>query len=288
MENKKNDTRLNFTDIVDLHDNLITLKEIEYISHDLKTKIQFETRFRKNLYSNIMLYLTHKMFCEKEAKQLWIHIIEHRKQLTKTLERDPGIVVSCLDYMSNYEVLLKDPKIIEKGKSDYILSSTLIDNLTNLYIRNVFTVVLEKQFDISIRERLPLSLLLIDIDDFKRVNDLYGHAEGDRVLKQIGNVINISIRTMDFAARYGGEEMVVILPNTTLEFAIKVGELIRKRVNSLDFGEFVISISIGASEIGSTVFGATELMKHADKALYNAKGLGKNRVVGYSEIILEI
>lgn len=282
MENKKKNIGSNFIDIVDLHDNLITHKEIEFISHDLKTKIQFESRFRKNLYSNIILYLTHKMFSEKEAKRLWTNILAHRKKITKLLSRDPGILVSCLDYMSNYEILLKDPKIIEKGKSDYILSSTLIDNLTNLYIRNVFTVVLEKQFDISIREGLPLSLLLIDVDDFKRVNDQFGHAEGDCVLRQIGNVINISIRNMDFAARYGGEEMVVILPNTTIEFAMKIGEVIRKRVSNLEFGEFNISISIGASEIDSEIFSGDELVKCADKALYSAKNQGKNRVVGYT------
>ena len=65
------------------------------------------------------------MFSEKEAKRLWTNILAHRKKVTKLLSRDPGILVSCLDYMSNYEILLKDPKIIEKGKSDYILSSTL-------------------------------------------------------------------------------------------------------------------------------------------------------------------
>lgn len=88
-------------------------------------------------------------------------------------------------------------------KSDYILSSTLIDNLTNLYSRNVFTIVLEKEFDLAIWESFPMSVLLMDIDDIKQVNDKYGHAEGDRILRQVRNVINLSIRSVDFAARYG-------------------------------------------------------------------------------------
>lgn len=283
MKDKNRKADLGFVNIVDLHDNLMTLHDIEYISKDLKTKLQYESEFEKNLYSNIILYLTHKTFNEKVARQLWRNILAHRNILIELLSRDPGIVVSCLDYMSNIESVLKEPKIIEKSKSDYILSSTLIDNLTNLYIRNVFAVVLDKEFALSIREELPLSVLLMDIDDFKKINDKYGHAEGDHVLRQIGNIVNLSIRTMDFAARYGGEEIVVLLPNTTIAHAVKIGELIRERVFNLDLKDFTVTISIGASEIDEAVNDGTELVVKADQALYYAKKHGKNRVVGYSD-----
>lgn len=282
MGKKRKHDDIDYTDIVDLRDNLITLGDIEYISLDLKTKIQYEAEFSKNLYSNVILYLTHRTFSEQDARQLWINIMIHRSHLTGLLGRDPGIVVSCLDYMTNLEMLLKEPKIIEKGKSDYILSSTLIDNLTNLYIRNVFTVVLEKEFDLAVRESLPMSVLLLDIDDFKRINDQYGHAEGDRVLRQIGTVINLSIRSMDFAARYGGEEMVIILPNTEIYFAMKIAENIRLRIYNLIFDQFCVSISIGVSEIDESVAHAGDLIERADQALYMAKQQGKNQVVQYS------
>jgi len=281
MGNGKKETYDSFTDIVDLHGNEITLKDIDYISKDLKTKMQYETEFSNNLYSNIFLYLTHKIFSEDEAKQLWVNVLNHRKNLIEALSRDPGIVVSCLDYMTNYEPILKDAKIIEKGKSDYILSSTLIDNLTNLYIRNVFDVVLDKEYNLSVRKELPMSVLMIDIDNFKNVNDIYGHSEGDQVLRQIGNIINLSIRSMDFAARYGGEEFIIIMPNTSMLFACKVGELIRKRVFDKYYGDRAVSISVGVSELDTTVRNCSELIIRADKALYYAKKQGKNQVARY-------
>lgn len=272
---------MEFVELVELSDVTISLEEIEKISVNLKTKMAYEEKFEDHLYSNIILYLTHKTFGEKEAKQLWINVLNHQKYLKAVLYRDPGIVVSCLDYMSNFEKIIVEPKIIEKGRSDFILSSTLIDNLTNLYIRNVFTVVLEKEMELSKRELLPLSILLMDVDDFKDINDTYGHAEGDRVLRQIGNIINLSIRNMDFAARYGGEELIVIMPNTSMKFAIKVGNIIRERISSYRFGDYKITVSGGVSQMGIKIKDGEELIKQADQALYLAKSLGKDKIIGF-------
>lgn len=277
----------NFNHIVDLHDNDITLKDIQYISLNLKTRIQYETEFNQNVYSDVLLYLTHKIFPENEARRIWFNVLYHRKNLISQLARDPGIIVATLDYLTNLEKKLYEPKIIEKDKSDYILSSTLIDNLTNLFIRNVFDVILEKEYDLAVRQNLPISLLMIDLDNFKQINDLYGHTEGDYVLKQIGNIVNHSIRKMDIAARYGGEEIVIIMPNTEVLSAFKVAEIIRKKIEQSQFSSYKITISAGVSEIESRDDNCRDLVIRADKALYYAKNHGKNTVVIFDEEIIE-
>lgn len=287
MTSKPKIKKQSFTHIVDLFDNEITLNDIEYISKDLKTKLQYEKEFNRNLYSNILLYLTHSVFSESEAKRHWTNILEHRKNLLYHLNRDPGIIVACLDYMTNIAHLLSEPKIIEKGKSDFIVSTTLIDKLTNLYIRNVFDVVLDKEYSLAMRELIPLSLLMIDIDDFKYVNDTFGHAEGDQALRQIGNIINLSIRNMDFASRFGGEELAIIMPNTSLIHAMKVAELIRSRINELEIQGHCLSVSIGVSELAFSSTHYVDLIKESDLALYFAKKSGKNQVVGYTDSLNE-
>ncbi len=268
----------NMSDIVDIEDNEITLKNIIYIAKNERTRKQYEKEFKKNLYSNILLSLTHEFFSEEKSKELWGKILCHMNDLNETLGRDAGITVAALDYLSNIEKILHDPKIIEEGKSGYIVSTTLIDNLTNLFIRNVFDVVLEKEFNMSKRDKFPLSLLMIDIDDFKAINDTYGHSKGDEVLKGIGQIINNSVRSMDFAARYGGEELSVIMPYTDSIRAYRIGNRIRKRVANHHFDEFKVTVSIGVSTISEDINTTKLLIKSADGALYQAKEHGKNLI----------
>jgi diguanylate cyclase (GGDEF)-like protein len=202
--------------------------------------------------------------------------------LNEALGRDIGITVAALDYLSNIESIIHNPKIIEEGRSNYIVSTTLIDNLTNLFIRNVFDVVLEKEFNMSQRDKFPLSLLMIDIDDFKAINDTYGHTQGDEVLRKIGQIINNSVRSMDLATRYGGEELSVIMPYTDTIRAYRIGDRIRKRISNFNFGEFNVTVSIGVSSITDEINTAQLLIKSADNALYQAKRHGKNIVKIYT------
>ena len=137
----------------------------------------------------------------------------------------------------------------------------------------------------SKRYRIPLSLLLIDVDHFKIVNDTYGHQIGDEVLKNLSKVILEMVRDSDIVARYGGEEIAIITPNTDTSEAVLLAERLRNLVQksslaNVDATQEVvqITISIGVSSLNLVVVDKDTLVEEADKALYEAKKLGRNRV----------
>jgi diguanylate cyclase (GGDEF)-like protein len=163
------------------------------------------------------------------------------------------------------------------------LSTT--DALTGVRNRRYFDQMLEREFNRARREREQLSILMLDIDYFKRVNDEYGHQVGDDALRRVANVLqDVVHRTTDFVARYGGEEFVIILPNTEVKGAYLVAEKIRKKIANQQFDAagimFSITVSIGLmGDEPSSGFNADFWLKEADDALYKAKEEGRNKVV---------
>ena len=152
------------------------------------------------------------------------------------------------------------------------------DSLTGIMNRPAFEEVLSKEIKRSKRYRMPISLILFDIDDFKALNDRYGHLFGDKILKRITDVVKESIRGTDIFARWGGEEFVVLLPNTGLTETLSVAEKLRKKIQSVGMGSKVsVTASFGVTEVedGDDAF---RVILKADKALYIAKTNGKNRV----------
>jgi diguanylate cyclase (GGDEF)-like protein len=269
-------------DIVDLDKNKITLDDIEFVSKDEMSKEDYIIKFTEELYSDIFLRLTHRYFSDEVAQVFWTKVLEHRNKLVIRLKRDPGLLVACLDYLTNIEEILIDATIIEEGKSQFIITTNLVDKLTNLFIRGVFDVVLNKEMDYCKRSKIPLALLMIDLDDFKNVNDRYGHQKGDEVLSTVGKIILDSVRKMDIACRYGGEELTVIMPDTNQSSAYIIAERIRDKISKHDFNGFKITASIGISIYKESKGEMTDLVYLADKALYIAKKNGKNRVVTYN------
>ena len=144
------------------------------------------------------------------------------------------------------------------------------------------------EFKRAQRHNTPLSLLLIDIDDFKSVNDTTMYEFGDEVLKHVADSIKQTVRTTDFPARFGGDEFAVLLPHTAPEEAVRTAERVRDAISGMEVekGEYsrkvTVSIGIGAFD-GRSRFSAEELRTHANKALHEAKLGGKNRVALYSE-----
>lgn len=172
-------------------------------------------------------------------------------------------------------------KMLLKSEENYKYQS-ITDDLTQLYNSRYFYKKLEEEIDRLIRYKQPMSLLLIDIDDFKKINDRYGHLAGDKVLKLVGKIIRNFLRKTDTPYRYGGEEFAVLLPGTEVEAAINVAERIRKGFETEDFALITnervnISVSIGATQF-KTGEELGSLIKRADDALYAAKQNGKNRV----------
>lgn len=278
MDKKEHSEQLD--DIVDIRGQSITLSDIEFISRNNDILKKYEKEDKESFYSSILLSLTHETYSEKEARLLWNEVIEHMKNLEYALDRKVGISVAALDYLYNIKKILNEPKIIEEEKSEFVAQSSTIDELTQLNLRDVFDITLIKHINETIRTNAPLCLLMIDIDDFKQVNDQHGHQVGDKVLHSVGYCINGIVREMDLAARYGGEELAIILPNSNLEDAYMTAERIRTAIEKLNFDGFSVTVSIGVSRADSKTNNTPEaLIKKADEALYRAKEAGKNRTV---------
>ncbi len=159
---------------------------------------------------------------------------------------------------------------------------SITDGLTNLYNSRYFYSQLKAEVERSNRYNHPLALLLLDIDNFKKYNDSFGHLEGDKVLVQLGQVIKSCLRAMDSAYRYGGEEFTVILPETEGAEAATVAERIRAAVEELRFNpvedaQVTITVSVGVTEYirGEEL---AVFVQRADKAMYQSKDSGRNRV----------
>jgi len=164
----------------------------------------------------------------------------------------------------------------------------ITDGLTGLFNHRHFQERVKEEFHRSGRFPEPISLLLIDIDHFKEINDIYGHPVGDAVLKDVSGIIKKTVRNIDVPARYGGEEFAVILIGTDARGALKMAERLRKAVMkkafSAEAGDFQITVSIGISTHRDDIRSQEELIEEADKALYHAKRTGRNRSVLWSDI----
>jgi diguanylate cyclase (GGDEF)-like protein len=160
---------------------------------------------------------------------------------------------------------------------------TIIDELTETYNYRYFIQKLQEEKKRALRYDLPVSLIMVDIDWFKKLNDSYGHEVGNIVLKELSRVIKRCIRDVDIFARYGGEEFVIILPQTPQIEASVLGERIRETIEHTiidagNAGKLKITVSIGVSSFPENGKSHEDLVSIADQALYRAKGLGKNLV----------
>lgn len=194
---------------------------------------------------------------------------------------DPGEAIQELEQK---EYVVKDlaKHIALAVKAPILRARALTDGLTGLFTKRHFEERLAHDVDEADRYGTPLSLVMVDIDHFKRINDTHGHQAGDAVLRRVGQILRESIRDTDSAYRYGGEEMAVLLPGSDVEKAEKAAERIRKKIEKEPFrisaGETLkVTASLGVSTHGSTLEGPADVVRAADTALYEAKHGGRNR-----------
>jgi diguanylate cyclase (GGDEF)-like protein len=168
---------------------------------------------------------------------------------------------------------------------ELVSEQAVTDELTGLPNNRAFREAMAKEAARAQRFQHDLSLLILDIDDFKQVNDTYGHLQGDAVLRAVGRIVDDESREIDEPARYGGEEFVIALPETSLEGALEVAERIRSRIERQGIrlvqgrGRISVTASLGAATMGAAAEDVNGLIAAADEALYEAKRSGKNRVV---------
>ena len=243
---------------------------------------QFERKKSQGdpLYSSLLYLLTHLNFTERQAARHWKKVVKHRDTLRTAIGRDPGLRVAILDYFSNVSRDLRNPKMIELANYERTERSAVTDGLTGLYNHSFFLQALRQEVLRSKRHGLRAALLLLDLDDFKQINDERGHVEGDRVLMRAAAVVREGVREIDVAARYGGEEFAVLLPDTSRLGAFVVAERIRRRIEErFARGRSIVTISGGIAVFPDDAGTPADLIVQADAGLYGAKAAGKNRIL---------
>jgi len=185
------------------------------------------------------------------------------------------------EYEQSLESLVKDrTKELELTKNK-LQEMANKDPMTNLYNRRYLHDVSKTLFNISQREKRAFSILMIDIDRFKSINDLYGHIIGDSVIQFLADIFRDLIRTSDIAIRFGGEEFIILLPNTEVEGAYEIASKIKSTVeNQRTIVSFTVSIGVSKCNCVEDV-DINKLLRKVDEALYEAKRDGRNRVVIY-------
>jgi diguanylate cyclase (GGDEF)-like protein/PAS domain S-box-containing protein len=179
-----------------------------------------------------------------------------------------------------------------KALEEELRLQSITDTLTELYNRRHFHSLAQNEAERALRNHVPFSVLLMDVDRFKQYNDAFGHDEGDKVLRALGEEIRKNFRTMDTGFRHGGEEFLVLLPDTTAEAAIAPAERLRKRFSAIPFLPHpdeeprTVTLSIGISEFRPGI-SIDDLVRSADRAMYAAKNAGRNRTVSFDHLVAQ-
>lgn len=218
-------------------------------------------------------------------KSLYIILITARIQEG---DRVRGLDLGADDYITkpfSFSELLARVRVGARvvQYQQHLEHQTQVDALTGLFNRRAFEKKIQEEFERARRYQTPLSVLIFDIDNFKSINDTYGHHGGDAALVKIAETLREITRQSDFSARYGGEEFVMILPQTDRDSALQVAGKIHGAIRELSFGTmthpFKLTISVGVSSTTVQNYSAwRDMLADADRALYTAKKAGKDRV----------
>ena len=297
---------------VEFHDSMKNIAKIIETQYELNYIVPLIGEMLDRFISDHLIYVF--LYQNNEYKLVWPkacndeRIYEAIKQLTPDTEYiltnndktgafpliSEGEIIGCiaarstLDKLSKRDIsyleqLTRQSAITINRANTYakMLQYATLDALTELNNRRQFEVRLKQEIATAKRQKNPLCAMMIDIDFFKKVNDTYGHASGDSVLRTVASIIKEHLRESDIPSRYGGEEFAVLLPYTHIEEAQIVGERLRKAVETalipIDKGNINVTISMGLAEFNPEESGE-ELFRCADKALYEAKEGGRNRV----------
>ncbi|ABR47376.1 diguanylate cyclase [Alkaliphilus metalliredigens QYMF] len=248
------------------HTGILAIENKEpIVVYDARTDERCDAELAKQLgvYSNItlpvldihgrplgVLYLDNAAYEIFSGEQI---------RFLQIIARHLGLVISKIDYIANLRIRAK------------------YDGLTGLFNRHTFDTIYEAFYNGIKHEKMDFAILMVDIDNFKEVNDQYGHPVGDEVLRKMARAMQQSLRDHDVIARYGGEEMIIILKGSNPPEAKGIAERIRKSIESLEIQGIRITVSIGMANFRYDSYEKDELITIADKCLYEAKRKGKNQ-----------
>jgi diguanylate cyclase (GGDEF)-like protein len=250
----------------------------------------YSEKYKDNIYMQFINILSGIEMSNDEAKTHFDNIIEHRNEMEMALGRKVDFRVGMFDYFLIKKHKFQNPKLIELKEYEYKNNLIMIDELTGLYNRRFLFDYLDKEYNRSSRKNLNFSIAFIDLDDFKKINDTYGHNIGDRILKEFSEILKDVIRLEDIPARFGGEEFVLAMPDTDLNNAKLVTKRLIAKIRKNVFSNNInLTFSAGIAcypEHGDKV---EEIIEKADQALYYSKRDGKNKIsiINCNEEILE-
>jgi diguanylate cyclase (GGDEF)-like protein len=253
-----------FADVINGHKKF-------FFSNDIPHRIAKKDAFRVPVYNNALVPL--QFGGEKAIGAIAVDNLDENRPITKS------DVVSLMNYATQVGLAIESFRTHEK-----MVSLSFTDAMTGLYNRRFFDKALSQELSRCQRYSRHCSLLLIDIDHFKRVNDTYGHDSGDEIIQQVASILQNNIRGLDVVARVGGEEFAIILPETEPQnVAVVVNRLLKAfrhakpRVKIMAVKKEVVTISIGVASYRGGDISAAGLLKLADKSLYSAKRTGRDK-----------
>lgn len=252
--------------------------------HDLGALAE---RYGAGVYGALLFAAVHLEFGQRAALKHFSDAVRHWESLLASTGREVDFRVALLDYFLTINRRIKNPKIIEVKIFEKTRQETELDELTRLYNFRYFNKAVQNEVVRSKRYHAPMSLVLFDIDDFKHYNDTNGHPAGNRALKKFAGIIRKTVREVDIAARFGGEEFALLLPETNKQGAFTIAERIRKAVARASFVNARsqplkrFSVSGGVASLHVDAKSVSALIKRADQALYQAKARGKNQIALY-------
>jgi diguanylate cyclase (GGDEF)-like protein len=253
------------------------------VTRRILEKLQEEKK--DTFFSDVIFYLTSERYPEVQAAVLWNHVMNHKFFMSERLERNVGIRVAAIDYLMNVRKLMYTPRVVKSSDFRQAVKLARTDALTGLYNRRYFLDQVTRLIDAANRMNAPVTLMMADLDNFKPFNDTHGHQAGDLLLQEIGRLIRSCVRGTDLVARYGGDEMALLLPKTTKEDARAVAEKIRKQVEE-NCREMGVTISVGLAQYPTDAKVRADLIAAADEVLYRAKEFGGNQVCLFHPTVL--
>jgi diguanylate cyclase (GGDEF)-like protein len=239
------------------------------------------------VFAELIFMLAQLKLDPAQAHYHWMNIREHRAALARLLEHPPDIRVVLMSYFLDVHRRLERPKIVEMDWVEHATASAYLDEVTGLPNQRFFREQFERELKRSLVENSPLSLVFIDADDFKSVNDRYGHEAGNAALLALARLLRQHVTDRALVARYGGEEFVIVSPATPKHEAAELAERVRAAIAGHAFdlrpdrAPVTITVSLGVATCPADARTGDALVRAADTALYSAKGAGKNRVTLY-------
>ena len=196
-------------------------------------------------------------------------------------DEEMGLRIGAVDYITKpiRPVILSarvDTHITLKRQQDHLLKLAMHDQLTGLYNRHYMLETVDRKIARARRHSTPLSVMIIDLDHFKKINDTHGHIVGDQILEHVGGFLNHQCRIEDTVTRFGGEEFLILMEPCSLNQAHYKAEVIRHQVSELHPSGIPVTVSIGIAELSNNDADFSALLKRADDALYRAKDAGRN------------